>query len=330
MENSLHKSKHNFQPVSCHGVLWCHRHIKSRDAISLYFTCSTEMIQKLSPLICILLSRKPNSCIKVCVCRPSVCTWNRKILHSNLLDDNLVIFAATPPDPNCSLSDPAVDRHHNHTHTAQTQIIHPQPLSSQALCSSATKNNRSPPQLPGKMDSTVSQCLPPSFLVSYLPMSSLLWTHWLFSELLFWEASCTVRPCSSVCRSSTWQREIKSVCVQWVSVCVRVGLSVCALICAMRLFRQPTLPQLKQPTETSVSRWRHCKPHWPIPSTTKRAHIHTHSQWRPVLPGHTISHSPAMFISSDNFLGQTIVSLFIWTPGSNISSTMIQSSCSLL
>lgn len=176
------------------------------------------------------------------------------------------------------------------------------------------------------MDLTVStRHLPPSILVSYLQMSHLLHLLPLFRGSILgakWLCSITL----SVCRFSRWQRETESVCVYNMSVHTCEAVRICLPLCVMWLFRQPTHSQLKQQTKTERFQMEAlCKPQWPIPSTT------THTQsGKPALLGNTISHSPAMFISSDNLPGQAIVSLFIWTSGSRTSSSMIPFLCSLL
>ena len=60
-----------------------------------------------------------------------------------------------------------------YTHTAQTQIIPPQPLFSRALLPLRRQRNAPLSELPGKMDLTVLPLRLPPFLVSYLQMSRL-------------------------------------------------------------------------------------------------------------------------------------------------------------
>lgn len=127
----------------------------------------------------------------------------------------------------------------------------------------------------------------------------------------------------SVCRSSKWQGETKNcLCLQYLtewtcrssSACECV--SDCSPLCYLTIYTKHISPVKAVDQNQSVSRWRH--------KTAVKNNRHTHTH--PHIEDEILSCwgipflKYAVFIFSDNFLGQVFVSVFIWSPGSKTSS----------
>lgn len=161
----------------------------------------------------------------------------------------MTAYSITAKPPRLFPSNISVDRQHKFTHT---HMQHRHKLSIPSLSSVSHHNyNISPPELPGKMDMSVS--------LSYLPPACLLsadvWSPaagWLFRASILRDELHVRSHCPSVGPPDDKGKQNLSVCIEflcayvWAFVCVWIWISVCVCVClplcVTRLFRQPTLP----------------------------------------------------------------------------------------